>query len=74
MKMKRGHNDKSNYCDIAVATLQDLEAEHNAGRHCDKSKVGDSIMNIPSRLSIKSTFNIINNDGDAVDITVNNSQ
>mmetsp|Transcript_35900 Transcript_35900/g.77969 ORF Transcript_35900/g.77969 Transcript_35900/m.77969 type:complete len:738 (-) Transcript_35900:113-2326(-) len=41
--MRRVHNDPSQYCNVAIASLEDLEVLHRYGNHCDKIKVGESI-------------------------------
>jgi len=41
--MRRSHNDGSLYCNVAVATLEDLEIGHRYGKHCDKIKIGETI-------------------------------
>jgi len=41
--MRRSHTDSSLYCNVAVASLEDLDILHRYGAHCDKVKVGDSI-------------------------------
>ena len=49
--MRRTHNDPSQYCNVAIASQEDLEVLHKFGNHCDKIKVGESIayrsMGIP---------------------------
>jgi len=41
--MRRNHNDRSLYCNVAIANVEDLEIMHQDGKHCNKVKVGDSI-------------------------------
>jgi len=41
--MRRTHDDPLQYCNVAIASLEDLDALHHYGKHCDKMKVGDSL-------------------------------
>ena len=41
--MRPSHTDSSLHCNVAVASLEDLDILHRYGTHCDKVKVGDSI-------------------------------
>jgi len=41
--MKRTHNDPSMYCNAAVTKIEDLQVMHRDGKHCDKTKVGESL-------------------------------
>jgi hypothetical protein len=41
--MRRTHNDGSLYCNAAIAKIEDLQIMHRYARHCDKTRVGESL-------------------------------
>jgi len=41
--MRQSHDDPSQYCNVAIASQEDIDIMHRYGSHCDKTKVGDSI-------------------------------
>jgi hypothetical protein len=50
--MKRTHNDPSMYCNAAVTKIEDLQVMHRDGKHCDKTKVWESLGQVTIGLSI----------------------
>ena len=70
-QMRRSHDDPSMYCHAAIAKIEDLQIMHNYGKHCDKTKVGDSlgqrIIGIPifdgSSQSLSALFHKMKSDG-----------
>eukprot|EP00581_Thalassiosira_minuscula_P013316 CAMPEP_0183713660 /NCGR_PEP_ID=MMETSP0737-20130205/8441_1 /TAXON_ID=385413 /ORGANISM="Thalassiosira miniscula, Strain CCMP1093" /LENGTH=692 /DNA_ID=CAMNT_0025942479 /DNA_START=189 /DNA_END=2264 /DNA_ORIENTATION=+ len=41
--MRQSHDDPTQYCNVAIASQEDIDVLHGYGSHCDKTKVGESI-------------------------------